>query len=384
MTLTISALSLNGLPLSQPFVAHFDASGGSIGRAEQNTLMLPDPERHISRQHARISAEGGGYRITNLSAANAVTVAGRSLSGGESAPIHHRDQLHIGGFVLEVSEGAREGPSGSSASQARTITEGRAALSASRASRVMAAARSTAMAAALTPGAANVSAPAAGGAAVPGGNTPDELRQAFLAGAGLRSDGVAGLDVDTMRTIGLILRAAVDGTVQLLASRAVQRQDSPADTTRTRPGDRNPLACSPQGHDPLDALLQVPPPGRLGGAAAVSAAMHELLSHHIGLRAVQSALDGVLDRFAPPSLEVRLMSAAAPADNLPPASRCARLWELYQQHFEALHHEARNDFHTRFSLAYVDACDQHRDLLDAEPPPPVCRATSDTSRRAGT
>jgi FHA domain-containing protein len=241
------------------------------------------------------------------------------------------------------------------------------------------------MAAALTPGAANVSVPAMGGAAAPGGNTPDELRQAFLAGAGLRSDVVAGLDVDTMRTIGLILRAAVDGTVQLLASRTTQRQGSPADTTRTRPGDSNPLACSPQGHDPLDALLQVPPPGRLGGAAAVTAALHELLSHHIGLRAgMQTALDGVLDHFTPPSLEARLMSAAAPADNLPSASRPAHLWNLYQQHFEALHHEARHDFHTRFSLAYVIACDQHRDLLDAEPPPSVCRATSDTSRRAGT
>jgi predicted component of type VI protein secretion system len=386
MTLTISALSLNGLPLSQPFVAHFDASGGSIGRAEQNTLMLPDPERHISRQHARISAEGSGYRITNLSAANVVTVAGRALSGGESAPIHHRDQLRIGGFVLEVSEGRREGQSDSSASQARTITEGRAALSASRASRAMAAARSAALAAAPVPVEAPASAPAPGDSAgsAPGHSTADELWQAFLAAADLRRDVVAGLDVDTMRTIGLILRAAVDGTVQLLANRALQHQGSAVDATRTLPGNNNPLAWSPDAQDPLDALLQVPAPGRLAGAAAVTAAMHELLCRQSGLSAgMEAALDSVLDRFAPPMLEARMMSATATADNLPPASRQARLWDLYLQHFEALHHEARHDFHTRFGLAYLEACEQHRDLLDAKALP-LRRANSETSRSANT
>lgn len=124
MTLTLSALSLNDQPLSQPVVAHFDDQGGTIGRGDQNTLALPDPERHISRQHARITAEAKGYRITNLSSANAVTVAGRTLGQGESAPIRHRDQVRIGGFLLEARDDSADDL------LARTITGGRAATAA--------------------------------------------------------------------------------------------------------------------------------------------------------------------------------------------------------------------------------------------------------------
>ncbi|HNB45755.1 MAG TPA: FHA domain-containing protein, partial [Burkholderiaceae bacterium] len=120
MTLTLSALSLNDQPLTQPVVAHFDPPGGTIGRGDQNTLALPDPERHISRQHARIHAEGSAWRITNLSAANAVTVAGRSLAQGESAPVRHRDLVRIGGFLLEVRDESAPDEN------VRTITRGRA------------------------------------------------------------------------------------------------------------------------------------------------------------------------------------------------------------------------------------------------------------------
>ena len=58
MTLTLRAVSLNDQPLTQPITAHFDLHGGTIGRADHNTLALPDPERHISREQAEITAGG--------------------------------------------------------------------------------------------------------------------------------------------------------------------------------------------------------------------------------------------------------------------------------------------------------------------------------------
>ena len=38
MTLTLRAVSLNDEPLSQPLTAHFGEAGGTIGRADENTL----------------------------------------------------------------------------------------------------------------------------------------------------------------------------------------------------------------------------------------------------------------------------------------------------------------------------------------------------------
>ena len=47
MRLLIRAVSLAGQPLTQAITGVFDDRGGTIGRADTCTLMLPDPERHI-------------------------------------------------------------------------------------------------------------------------------------------------------------------------------------------------------------------------------------------------------------------------------------------------------------------------------------------------
>lgn len=104
MALTLHALSLNEQPLSQPLVAHFDDHGGSIGRADHNTLALPDPERVISRIQAEISLEEPErYLITNVSRANPIVVAGRQLVHGESSALRDRDVIRIGGYLIETS-----------------------------------------------------------------------------------------------------------------------------------------------------------------------------------------------------------------------------------------------------------------------------------------
>jgi len=104
MTLTLRAVSLNDLPLTQPITARFDATGGTIGRADNNTMALPDPERHISRQQAEIAAEAGGYVIRNVGSANPITVAGQPVGQGQSVPLRHLDQVRIGGYLLEVQQ----------------------------------------------------------------------------------------------------------------------------------------------------------------------------------------------------------------------------------------------------------------------------------------
>ena len=124
MTLTLRAVSLNDHPLTQPITAHFDAEGGSVGRSDHNTLALPDPERHISRQHAEISVGDSGYLIKNVGSANPIIVRGQALSRGESAPLVNHDQVRIGGYLLEViHEEAID-------QEASTIVRGRAAVDA--------------------------------------------------------------------------------------------------------------------------------------------------------------------------------------------------------------------------------------------------------------
>lgn len=112
LTLTLRVLSLNEQPLIQPVVAQFGPQGGTIGRADHNTLALPDPERHISRQQAQICPTEHGYCIVNVGSANPIAVGGRSVGRGDSAPLRHGDRLIVGGYLLEVFDDTRAAADG--------------------------------------------------------------------------------------------------------------------------------------------------------------------------------------------------------------------------------------------------------------------------------
>ena len=73
-----------GRPLAAPLRASFGPAGGTLGRSPDCTLALPDENRHISRQQARIDIAGGVASIVCLSAANPLIVNGQALRQGQS------------------------------------------------------------------------------------------------------------------------------------------------------------------------------------------------------------------------------------------------------------------------------------------------------------
>lgn len=105
MTLTLVAASLNEQPLSQPITAVFDSRGGTIGRADHNTMTLPDPQRHVSRLQAEIVLHGREYLIRNVGAANPIMVGTRTLAHGELAPVQEDELIRIGGYLLKARLG---------------------------------------------------------------------------------------------------------------------------------------------------------------------------------------------------------------------------------------------------------------------------------------
>jgi FHA domain-containing protein len=108
--LTIRAVSFKGRPLDQELAARFEEAGGTIGRGETNTLVLSDPERFISRTHATISFQAGGYLITDTGTKNPVVVNGRPLGSGSQARIGDGDQVKIGDYILRIAVAAPGAP----------------------------------------------------------------------------------------------------------------------------------------------------------------------------------------------------------------------------------------------------------------------------------
>ena len=110
MVLLIRATSVKGRPPDQDLSARFEESGGTIGRGEKNTLVLPDPERFISRVHATVSFQAGGFILTGNGTKNPVVHNGKPLGPGSQARLGEGDTIEIGDYVLEVSLPSRGVP----------------------------------------------------------------------------------------------------------------------------------------------------------------------------------------------------------------------------------------------------------------------------------
>ena len=169
-----------------------------------------------------------------------------------------------------------------------------------------------------------------------------------------------------MRVVGMMLRAAVEGTVQQMAMRQATRQELQAQVTVIRPKNNNPLKFAPDGQSAMEQMLQPAVRGFLPGPAAMTDAMHDLLGHAIGTMAgTRAALEGVLKRFGPQELEAKLASKSV-LDSVLPMNRKAKLWELYLQHYGSIRDEAQEDFHTLFGRACLAAYEQQLERLRRE------------------
>ena len=184
-----------------------------------------------------------------------------------------------------------------------------------------------------------------------------------LATPGLRLD---ALTPDTMRLLGQILRESTRGAVELLVARAALKREMRAEMTMIVSRENNPLKFSPTVEVALNHLLGPPAPGFMPPAAAVRDAFDDLRAHQLGVMAgMRAALEGVLGRFDPQHLEAKLVGRSTLA-NLIPATRKARLWELFQELFGQLQAEAQDDFDELFGKAFLKAYEDQLDRLHGE------------------
>ena len=184
--------------------------------------------------------------------------------------------------------------------------------------------------------------------------------QAFCEGAGI---GVP-LPADPaqaearMRQIGQVMRTAVEGTRELMAVRASTKYEMRAAVTQIMARSNNPLKFAPDTRTGLEQLVQPATRGFLEGPAAMDDAWRDLVGHSIGTVAgMRAAIEGMLDRFDPASLE-QTLGAGSMLDSLVPLNRKARLWELYLQRYRGIKEEAQEDFHALFGKAFVAAYEQ--------------------------
>lgn len=179
------------------------------------------------------------------------------------------------------------------------------------------------------------------------------LLQAFLHGAGLPPDTIASLTPELMEKVGKLLATATQGTVELIASRALVKREVKADVTMIVSKNNNPLKFLPDGQSALIQMFGKPIPGFMGPVEAMQDAYEDMRAHQIGVVAgMRAAMNDVLNCFNPEQLTTKLQNRSM-IDAVLPANRKAKLWDLYIDLFREVHARAQDDFQTLFGKAFL-------------------------------
>jgi len=341
----------------------------SIGRDAACTIALEDPNKHMSRFHVEIEAEGGTYWMSVVSKVNPVMVKGRRYGPGTRLTLQSGDSFELADYEVHVLL-PESGPE--PAAEAEPATQPPAArppaIAPDQAERLFN--ESTFLGgdqpvAAKKPMAQPAPMPeetfipqkkpaAAPPAPVTG---PSDALRAFLEGAGLPPKELPPREADRMlRDCGAILRAAIDGIMMLLLARAEMRKEfDTGERTMVAARDNNPLRMMSDPREAMDFLFD---PGErtdgfLDPVQAVSDACEDLRSHERALMAgMRAAVLGALRRFDPPALE-RAFEKNAKGFSL--SSRKAKLWEAFVAGQEKLSRDAQEDFNKAFGRDFMGA-----------------------------
>jgi FHA domain-containing protein len=184
----------------------------------------------------------------------------------------------------------------------------------------------------------------------------EQLLREFLAGARIPNASLAGgLTPELMRRIGAMLAAAVQGTIELIATRAMLKREVKADVTMISTTRNNPLKFLPDAESALLQMFGSRIPGFMAPVEAMEDAFRDLRAHEVGMIAgMHAALSQVLQRFAPGELEKRLKPPGV-LEGLLPNSREARLWQAFAEMYVDISREAQDDFQSLFGRAFLQA-----------------------------
>jgi len=188
------------------------------------------------------------------------------------------------------------------------------------------------------------------------GASDEQLLREFLAGARIPNASLAGgLSDELMRRIGAMLAAAVQGTIELIATRAMLKREVKADVTMISTTRNNPLKFLPDAESALLQMFGNRIPGFMAPVEAMEDAFRDLRAHEVGMIAgMHAALSQVLQRFAPGELEKRLKPPGV-LEGLLPNSREARLWQAFAEMYVDISREAQDDFQSLFGKAFLQA-----------------------------
>jgi type VI secretion system protein ImpI len=302
--------------------------GGTLGRAQECTWVLDDPNRIVSRQQARIHLNDSSCFWTDLGT-NSTHVNGKPMSQGEAIALNEGDVLKIGDYLLtlELADAHWSGLQALMPQQEVDPLESLMPQALPELNIDDLLADLNALPPELLP--------------EPVASVPVLARRMYVGLQGEQGEQVQPkVDVQAveneMANLKGLLFVSVKGYMQLLQARRVFKLEMGGDLTTISGKANNPLKFSSSPEEALNRLLGEASPAYLTADQALQQAFEDVLGHmQLSVERIQSVVEQVQTQLAP---EV-IMSEAARQGALTlglSAARKARLWDLYCERYQKL------------------------------------------------
>ncbi len=402
MEILLKVLSLDERVLDGDLSACIGDAGGSIGRAADNALVLPDQSGYVSRYHAKIVIEAGQWYLEDCSSNGTVL---RTVSEGgafaddvlvhhDKVPLKPGSHLDIGGFEIEIQDIRPEVSGWQATDNSAPHLQAGSSQSAAGASSVPESSKSydfesligiSPVQQSFTPPAPTSTETEASeipeqidideffketatekdstGAVVPEAGAElkpqsDKAQPALMVGADLPqgNEFFLGLGLETERLplnkqqalleCGKIFRVMLSGIIALMKGRSEIKKQMSAHLTGLQKEENNPLKFCNNVDELLPYLFGNPTPGFVSPLQAVEDCEDELLAHQMAMMAgMQAGIQMLVKKFDPASIESEL------GDSL--FNRSSKCWDLYVKNYLQLTREVQNEFFgEEFRVAY--------------------------------
>ncbi|MDH3620728.1 MAG: type VI secretion system-associated FHA domain protein TagH [Gammaproteobacteria bacterium] len=379
MPLIIKLVSEHRDLVGDDCVREYYEDGGTIGRSLQNDWILPDPDRYISGRHATIDYKGGMYYLADTSS-NGVYMNGEIEPIGRGNPrrLFDGDRMRMGDFEFEVSIDKGESlvmpldpkPSVAPDHIEQFVDEDiietgmqlldEAEITGDDEFQSVLFGKEPEKAEPMPtpePEPQPVTESANDGAvdkkvAV----TAEDLFDSFLDGLGIsRAELHPAVDrPEMLMTAGMVLREFVDGTINLLSSRANLKNTFRLDQTIVLPRHNNPMKFSDNANELIKQLLVGAEGEYLGARDAVREGHRDLINHQNAfLDAMNSAFIEFADRFDPDELQESFDRTLD--SKLFAFMNKSKYWDLYKDLYPIMTEKGGGRFPQMFAEEFVSA-----------------------------
>jgi type VI secretion system FHA domain protein len=390
MPLRLEIISEHREIVGDDAIREFREDGGTIGRSLQNDWILPDPDRFISGRHATIDYKGGIYYLVDTST-NGVYVNGdcEPIGNGNPRRLFNGDTLRFGDFEMVVSIDSGESlvipappapsvvpdnvelliPEDSLLTGVQLLDDdeitGDDDFQTALFSESVVEADVETLEAAFDqdeqpveppPHPKHESHPLAEADLV-----ATDLLDSFLDGLGInRSEMHPSVDLgEIMQNAGEVLREFVEGTAELLTSRANLKNTFRLDQTTILPRHNNPIKLAANTKDSIKQLLVGKAGEYLGPRDAVREVCRDLLFHQEAfLDAMISSFVDFAERFDPDELQLGF-DRELDSKFLTKFRNKTKYWDRYGDLYPTLTEKGGGRFPLMFSEGFVSAYERH-------------------------